>query len=202
MTSIARDIVQPRDTIVSLASRLLGDPLRWGELVTLNKLRPPYVAQQGATGVLSPGDSILYPAQAAVPVPRTQAELEVETYGRDLAAEDGDLVLTGGDFATTSGLPNLRAALLTRISQRLGSHPFHPSYGSRLKDHLGQPADDARVNVLLDDVLRAVQADPRVQDASGEAFWQADVLSVLLLVTPVPPGTPFELLIPLPTGAR
>lgn len=194
---VARDVVQPRDTIVSLSTRLLGDPMRWRELVGLNSLTPPYIAAQPAPGVLTPGDAILYPTEASAPPPRTQAQLEVETYGRDLAEHDGDLVLRGGDLMTTSGLPNLRAALLTRLRHRLGAHPFHPEYGSRLKDHLGRPADDARLNILIDDVLRAVLADPRVESAGGEAFWDAELLSVRLSVTPIPPGTPFSLTLPV-----
>ena len=193
----ARDTVRPTDTIISLAVRLLGDPMKWRELVTLNGLRPPYLTPDGTGGTLKPGDTILYPATPGAVPPRSAALLDVETYRRDLAiTRRGDLVLQGGDLKTHAGLDNLHAALLTRVRVALGSHPFHPAYGSRLKTHLGRPADEARINLAVDDVLRAVMRDPRVQSASGQAVYQSDELMLALTVTPIPPGTPFQLNVP------
>lgn len=193
----AREVVRPGDTLVSLSARLLGDPLRWGELVSLNHLKPPYLTATGAPGTLRPGDEILYPLTAGAPPPQNIAQLEEETYGRDLADDNGDLILRGGNLVTLAGLPNLRAALLRRLRVRLGAHPFHPAYGSNVKNHLGRPADDARLIMLIDDVVRSVLRDPRVQDATGEAVWEHEVLTVVLDVTPVPPGTPFTLRVPV-----
>lgn len=193
----ARDTLRPGESLPTLAARLLGDPLRWRELVDLNGLRPPYLSPAGGPGVLKPGDDVIYPATPGSPPPRNLAQLEAETYRRDLEEVKGDLVLSHGDLATTAGLPNLRAALLTRLRVSIGAHPFHPGYGSRLKNHLGAVADHARLSILLDDVIRAALQDPRVQGASGEAVWESGVLNAVIQITPIPPGTPFELTLPL-----
>jgi phage baseplate assembly protein W len=193
----ARDVVRSNDTIISLAGRLLGDPMRWREIVDLNVLRAPYIAAQRGPGVLQPGDEVVYPGATGAVVPRSIASLEADTYRRDFATLDGDLILQGGDFATTVGIENLRAALLQRIVTRLGGHPFHPLYGSLLSSHLGRPADAARLSLMIDDVLRAVLRDPRVEDATGEADYSTDIVTLTLIVTPIKPGTPFGMTVPL-----
>lgn len=194
----ARDTVRPNDSMITLATRLLGSPMRWRELVALNALKPPYLTPDGAGGTLRPGDQIIYPAQPGTSAPRNLAQLEVDAYRRDAATtRRGDLILQGGDLATHAGLPNLREALLTRVRTQLGGHPFHPGYGSRVKGHVGQVGDGARLNMAVNDVLRAVLQDPRVQSATGEAVLSGDVMTLDLWVTPVPPGTPFSLRVPL-----
>ncbi|PIG96874.1 DUF2634 domain-containing protein [Deinococcus sp. UR1] len=188
---IARSTVEAGENVVSLAARLTGDPLRWQELVRLNKLRAPYIASEPRAGVLSPGDAVLYPAPDSPATLPNAAQLEQRTYKRDLRVQRGDLVLSGSTLVTDAGLPNLQAALSRRLMTLVGRHPFHPAYGSLIPLHVGAIADAARLRLAVSDARRAVMRDPRVQDCTITGLWQESELVLTLNVTPIPPGTPF-----------
>lgn len=47
------------DTLERIAQREYNDPLRWLDLVVLNKLKPPYIDEAGGDGVRKPGETIL-----------------------------------------------------------------------------------------------------------------------------------------------
>lgn len=190
---IARDTVRAGETIVSLAARLTGNGGNWGAIVRLNKLKAPYITEAPRRGTLSPGEEVLYPAPTMPATPPDRAQLAAETYKRDLRAEGGDLVLGGGgNLVTDVGLDNLRAALTRRLSTLIGRHPWHPLYGSLLPGHIGKVADPFRLRLICVDARRAVLRDPRVESCTVAAVWEADVLRVDCAVTPIPPGTPFE----------
>ncbi|WP_230283295.1 DUF2634 domain-containing protein [Deinococcus sp. 23YEL01] len=188
---IARSTVQAGENIVSLATRLTGNPLHWQELVRLNALRAPYLADTARQGVLSPGDTVLYPAPDSPIIPPNPARLEERTYLRDLRVLNGDLVLTGANLSTNAGLDNLRAALGRRLATLVGRHPFHPAYGSLIPLHVGKVADASRMRLAIVDARRAVMRDPRVQDCAVQGLWEQGELVLTLNVTPIPPGTPF-----------
>jgi hypothetical protein len=194
---IGRSLVQPGETIVGLAARLLGDPAAWRDLAVLNNLRAPYVSDVPGPGVLSPHEVILYPtsdvAAGGVASGVQSSELEALTYGRDLTAAGGDLVWSGAGPIFLVGLDNLEAALLRRLRHALGSHPFHPlTWGSLLKGQLGTVADEARLTLIQSDARRCLLADPRVSSVDLEVMWEADFLSVTGTVTPIPPGERFD----------
>ncbi len=191
---IARSTVEAGENIVSIASRLLGDPMRWLELAQLNKLRAPYITREPSPGRLSPGEVILYPSLTATPVPAgvNTDRLDSATYKRDLTAENGDLVLQGGTLQSEVGLPNLRTAISRRLSTLIGRHPFHPGYGSLLYTHIGAVADGPRLSLLLVDAKRAVLTDPRVTSVTGTAEWDNERVTLDLLIVPILPGEPFR----------
>lgn len=201
MTAIAQDTVLSGENIVSLAARLTGNALDWQVIIRLNKLRPPYLIDEPrregeARGhQLRPGDAVLYPAPNAPTTPPDAARLAVLTYRRDLKAEGGDLVLSGGHLTTEAGLDNLHAALTRRLRTLVGRHPFHPPYGSLLHAHIGKPADYPRVRLASVDVKRAVLRDPRVQSCVAHVTWEAELMTVDVTVTPIPPGTPFRIVL-------
>lgn len=190
---IATDTVQAGENIVALSSRLTGDPLNWTELVRLNGLRAPYIANDPRAGVLAPGSAVLYPAPDAPLALPDVNKLAARTYRRDVLTENGDVVLAGVTLATTVGLPNLEAAILRRLRTLTGRHPFHPRYGSLLRTHIGRPADSTRTRLSVVDVRRAVMRDPRVQDCAVAGTWAADVLTLTITVTPIPPGSVFTM---------
>jgi len=190
--TVARSVVQNGDNIITLSNRLLGSAERWRELITLNRLNPPYFAPTSAPGVLAPGDTILYPLGALSAPPTDTAELEARTYKRDLLLTGKDLTLAYRQLSTTVGLPNLKAALDRRLRVLVGAHPFHPEYGSLLRLHVGMVADDPLLELAVHDARRAILADPRVQSCSVQAEYASDVLSLRCDVEPIPPGTPFS----------
>lgn len=55
--------IQQNDTLERIAQRELGSAVRWIELVVLNSLKPPYIAENGGDGVKKPGELILVGVQ-------------------------------------------------------------------------------------------------------------------------------------------
>jgi len=55
--------IQRNDTLERLAVRELGDAVRWTEIVILNKLKPPYIDENGGDSVKKPGDTLLVPGE-------------------------------------------------------------------------------------------------------------------------------------------
>lgn len=55
--------IQRNDTLERLAQRELGDAIRWTEIVILNKLKTPYIDDNGGDGVKKPGDTVLVPGE-------------------------------------------------------------------------------------------------------------------------------------------
>lgn len=189
---IARGTVQAGENIVSLTTRLLGDPQRWQELAQLNNLKAPYLSREPGAHRLSPGDTVLYPTVDAAPAGLSNAQLDARTYKRDLITARGDLVLENGALVNAVGQPNLYAAVSRRLDTLLGRHPFHPGYGSLIRTHLGHVADSPRLSLALVDARRAVLTDPRVSEVSGTASWGGEMLTLDLLITPIKPGEPFR----------
>lgn len=51
--------IQRGDILERIAQREYGDATRWLDLVVLNNLKPPYIADEGGDGVKKPGETIL-----------------------------------------------------------------------------------------------------------------------------------------------
>ena len=129
--------INVNDSIQTLASRLLGDPARWVELVMLNNLQYPYVADQSyitannATNVLPWGGTILYPIQKVRAGLRTRVwrqetfvSLELSPFeralGNDILIDETtrDVVWTANDLALTYGVDNIKQFMRKRVVQR------------------------------------------------------------------------------------
>jgi hypothetical protein len=128
------------DSIQSLTQRLIGDPARWVEIVLLNNLQYPYVADQawitanGATNVLPYGGSILYPVPKAKSGSRTRVWRQEtfvslalspfeRTLGNDILIDEntGDVVWTANDLALTYGVDNYKQFMRKRVVTRRNS---------------------------------------------------------------------------------
>lgn len=150
------------DTLQSIAARELGDAARWVELISYNKLVPPFIVQdpmQARTGVLTPGALILVPAPSAeAPVPKPDNIFETDL----LLASDGDLSTVGGDFESVSGPDNLVQALRNRLATERGELIFHQTYGASLRRLIGVVNGPAASLLAGKYAGSSVEADPRV----------------------------------------
>lgn len=194
---LARDTVRQGETVMHLAQRLLGNPFEWRTIVALNHLKPPYITAQPHANCLSVGDTVLYPAQQGQTPSVDISALVVNTYKRDLATHNRDLVLQDGRLLTQAGVANLKDAVMRRIRNLVGRHPFWPEYGSLALTHVGRPADDLRLRFLCLDTERAVISDPRVVSCQVVCEWQNEVLTAVVTVQPIAPGDPFIIRQPL-----
>lgn len=202
------EYVQPGDTIIMLAQRHLGSSDRWQELVTLNRLRYPYIADDAATWVavgvrvLGPGDAILIPTRDNAR-PLTQAQAEDRAYGIDVGWNDAtfDVIREGARIGLDRGVRNLAKALYRRLITYPGQLPAHAAYGCRVRDHLGQPASAWRARLAALDVQEAMLRDPRVLSATVTAEYLGNgELRTLATVTPIPPSEAFTFAVTVGVG--
>jgi len=98
---------------------------------------------------------------------------------------DGSVVFDGVLYLE-EGPSQLAKALYRRLTTYPGELPAHPEYGCRLRDYLGQPADDWVLGLVALEAKQALLQDPRVQDARVEAEVRGDTIVVTAYVTPVP----------------
>lgn len=128
------------DSVQTLAQRLVGDPARWVELVLLNNLRYPYIADEAwiaannATNVLAYGQSILYPVAKSKSGSRTRVWRQ-ETFvslalspferalGNDILIDEntGDVVWTANDLALVYGVDCYKQFMRKRVITRRNS---------------------------------------------------------------------------------
>lgn len=166
--------LKKNDTLQRLAREYLGDSTRWGEIVEVNNLRPPYLTDDfnsTRSGVLKTGDNIL------IPVPQTSefsqapkgAEnkltaglSEVErSLGVDLKVnEDFDLIISNsGDFELVAGANNMSQAVIIKMSYERGDVMRHPTLGVGLTPGRKFPA----LQDIKDDLIRTLLQDNRIE---------------------------------------
>lgn len=178
---VASDRVGAGEDIRDLAARLLGDPNRWRILVTLNRLRSPFVSATGGPGVLAPGDTILFPSDKPQspsvvgtnnPSPNSSPDDPVtQAYGRDLRLVStvvGGIELTDilqgqdGDLATIQGVPNVEQAISLKFLTERGELAAHKDYGA--KADIGKKNTPSSVNELRINTVNTLMSDTRIVD--------------------------------------
>lgn len=186
--------VYPGEDIRDVASRLLGNRGRWKILVTMNALTSPFISPTGGPGVLMPGDTILYPADKAIPQGslavdsqnlsseetknNSQANTPVQAaYGRDLGLKSAfiagdeitDLVINQrGDLGSIVGIPNIEQAVRIKFITSRGELPAHSTFGAKFP--IGSKASPASFNEFRLDALRTILSDSRVTNVSRLDF--------------------------------
>lgn len=189
-------IVVQNDTIMSFASRTLGDFERFTEIIALNGLVPPYISSQKTTGVAAPGDKLFLPTVSGTANTDTSSSipdylsgvLGVDLY---LGPSGADMLTWTGDFQTISGYSNLSLSLGRRLQTPLGSLDTHMEYGSRIPGALGAIAAASVSGHLQAYASAAITTDPRVdQIAQLTVTYSSNfAVSVTATVVPVGPGS-------------
>lgn len=132
-------IVAIGDDIQTVAKKLLGDPAKWPQLVMLNSLRYPYVADQAfitannLTNVIAWLTPITYAAPKAVgSQPKriwrneTDVSLSLSPFERALGSDimisdaTGNVVWGANDLELVYGVKNLRQFIKKRVTIRKG----------------------------------------------------------------------------------
>ena len=177
------------DTLRGIAVRFVKDGGRWTELVSLNGLDYPYIVDTTAEvppgkKVLVPGDVITLPLAAKVSgnqvIPQKPSDL-ASILGTDISVSaDGRLTLDpSGDLVPVSGVRNLEQALRGRLLTERGRLPLHPTYGSDIKEVLGQEASRATVAMAGLEAQKSVLEDPRITRVTdGATTFESTVLDV------------------------
>lgn len=169
------------DSLQIIAARELGDANRWAELITLNKLLPPFITDdpaQVATGVVLAGAQILVPAPVAVVTTTTNPEAVYEADVKMGAG--GDLLTDGKDFVVVSGRGNLKQALKNRIETDRRELIYHPSYGCDARRLVGIVNGPTASLLGAQAVKASVQQDPRIDRVTAAT---AEVIGDTINVT-------------------
>jgi len=146
--SAVKEIIFPTGmTLERLALQQLGDTNRWGEIVELNNLKPPYIGDTNSLliNVVKPGDRILIPQPVrfgfgnSINIKETYlnsdlTELE-KNLGIDLKlSKENDLILTNkNDLDIIRGANNAAQSILFKLAIEKGEILDHPSLGIGLK---------------------------------------------------------------------
>lgn len=179
MARVTEIPVRIGDTLPSLAQRVLGDGLRWRELVTLNHLKPPFLVSS-----LDPldrlPDTVLWGDWIKVPAQAINASVVTgeEALGQDVRLDKGRLTTTNGDLNLILGGANFSQALRHRVTVPYGSFLPHPTYGCEIYSILG--VGNNAVVMLLGSgfVRRALLRDPRSATINVGARAAGDTLAI------------------------
>ena len=175
-------VVNKDDTLQSIALRYMGHAKYWPDIVTLNDLKPPYLAEQAAPGVLAYGSPLLLP----VTEPWAFAE-QSDPFLTDLELDnDGNLVIQKGTISTIKDLANLNQALSIRVIVEKQSLLFHPEYGCFINQLLGHTNRLSLASLAAFYAKSALLEDPRVKEVLAITSQVAgDSIIVYATVQPV-----------------
>lgn len=76
---------------------------------------------------------------------------------KQLALQNGDLVLGHGGFATVSGQNKVRQDLSCALREPIGTDRFHPAWGSILHQYIGTAFSADTAMLIESEVYRVVQ---------------------------------------------
>lgn len=80
----------------------------------------------------------------------------------------------------------VRRDILNQFATPLGSRLMLPAFGSNIYSYLFDPFDDYTKNAIIEDAVRVVEADPRVQMVSIEVSQTDQALTVAMILLYVP----------------
>lgn len=182
--------VHQGDDLRMVALRELGTAERWLELVTLNALRPPYIAAVASPGVLAYGDLIQVPSSSSM---ISASDDPVGVFGSDLLVRDGRLVASDGDLVLVQGVPNLSQALRRHVAVEKAELAFHPEFGCHVRSILGRMNGVTAGQLAAFYVKSALLEDERVDSVpSCDAEVVGDQIRVTATVTPIS-GRPVDM---------
>jgi len=121
-----------------------------------------------------------------------------EQLGKDIKQTDGDLVFSNNqDFAITSGLNNLRQAIITRLSTIKGEY-YVTAYGSNLNQAYGEQMNDLLKAEITGYIVETLNQEPRIQSIDTILVSFVDnTAEVSLTVTPIDTATKLNLIFPI-----
>lgn len=181
----------------------------WRSIAEINELEPPYIdsvyestVYRDNPYVACVGDTIVIPSARAYALSnRTEAEIENESYGRDLDLYDDKPVeqivkgeLRGSrDVNVVSGIANLAQQLMTLLTVKRGGLLLHPDYGSNLHLYVGNRDSIATRNKIRFEVESCLRSDFRVEDVQDiEVERYDDSYVVTAKIIPIPPHSEFD----------
>jgi len=178
------------DTIQDIAARELGSADQFEEVIKLNNLKYPYIAEDAGDGVLSYDDKILIPQESLednsikgiyrnidYQITRNLPEPE-KALGVDIGLDSKqDLAITNtGDLDLIAGVETVLQMIGIRLGVEKSSYKLHTKFGVAL--NIGEK-NTFRATTLKSEILQQLLEDSRVEKGT-RVYVTIDGNSVLI----------------------
>lgn len=127
-----------------------------------------------------------------------------------LALVDGDLVLGADSYVMLTGPNKIKQDLYLALTERYGSDPYHPLWGTILAQFIGVPLTEAAQQSVFNEVNRvltnyiAVQSDLVNSSASTDTkstMTTSDIVRAIESIVPQAVGPDLQITVALTTMA-
>lgn len=81
---------------------------------------------------------------------------------------------------TLTNIDLVKRDILNHFSTPMGSRVMRPDFGTRIYEYLFDPFDDYTRNAIMEDVVRVIQTEPRVELISMDVYKDEHTLTVLI----------------------
>ena len=81
-----------------------------------------------------------------------------------------------------TNLELVKRDILNHFATPMGSRVMLPSFGTRIFEYLFDPFDEYTRNAIIEDAVRVVGSDPRVELVSVDVFQEDQALNVIMVV--------------------
>ena len=194
MAYYLKHTIKKGETMQSIANVILGDVTQWPQLVSLNDLQYPYIVDSNQDKLKNMNHLVTYGDEINIPTLNQLSDLNYNTMnkytndsiydmsmGMDIGLEipynddtEGILSMyadsTHHDIGIVSGEQNLKDSVRRRLLTEYGSLLYHPDYGTKLTQIIGENINDTTVADAKVEILRTIDTDPRVADAEITEF--------------------------------
>ena len=85
----------------------------------------------------------------------------------------------GGPYTLTN-IELVKRDLLNHFNTPMGSRVMHPDFGTRIYELLFDPFDDYTRNAIMEDVVRVIQTEPRVELVDLDVYADQQALTILI----------------------
>lgn len=99
---------------------------------------------------------------------------------------------TSGPYTLTN-IELVKRDLLNHFNTPMGSRVMRPDFGTRIYEMLFDPFDEYTRNAIMEDVLRVIQTEPRVELVDLDVYKDQHALSVLITLLFKPEAVTEEL---------
>lgn len=81
-----------------------------------------------------------------------------------------------------TNLELVKRDILNHFATPLGARVMLPAFGTRIFEYLFDPFDEMTKNAIIEDAVRVVRSDPRVELVSVDVFQEDQALNVIMVL--------------------
>lgn len=81
-----------------------------------------------------------------------------------------------------TNLELVKRDILNHFATPMGARVMLPTFGTRIFEYLFDPFDEMTKNAIIEDAVRVVNSDPRVQLVSVDVFQEDQALNVIMVL--------------------